>query len=215
MIELIGDTLRIFERNPFANGISEGRKPRQSMLDSMIKGQLADAARTAKEILGMIEQMPTISTAGADLADRIKGVLSIATLWAEGILSDADDPVMKSCIEKFGIWSAYTSYLHSGQNAYRDIVQAGINQVISELRAMYLTQAKAAPPSAGESQDEFNETITAAAEFIRTNPGKQGRAVATHCNIEYGTFRSHVVPTLKKLGFYNKKGKGYLPPKTM
>lgn len=56
-----------------------------------------------------------------------------------------------------------------------------------------------------------DETVLAAAKFIRKNPGHKGAVIAKAIDVTPEHFRSRVFPKLKAQGFYNDDG--YRPPK--
>jgi hypothetical protein len=59
-----------------------------------------------------------------------------------------------------------------------------------------------------------NPTVRKAAAFIRKRPGENASEIAKHCDIEPNSFRTHIAPELKKLGFTTRLGctGGYYPP---
>jgi hypothetical protein len=60
----------------------------------------------------------------------------------------------------------------------------------------------------------IHKTVTAAAEYIRANPGKIGAVIAEDIGLKSAEyFRRAIVPQLKAMGFWNdSKNKGYFPP---
>ncbi|MBE3123711.1 MAG: hypothetical protein IMZ65_02815 [Planctomycetes bacterium] len=89
---------------------------------------------------------------------------------------------------------------------------------LARLRAMRASQPDVdTPPAAAPSKAEktVNPTVLKAADFIRANPGSKGRVIASACDdTEYSSFRTHIVPKLKEMGFTSRKGcnGGYYPP---
>ena len=72
-------------------------------------------------------------------------------------------------------------------------------------------EAVISEPQERRPPKRMNETIKAAAKYIRENPGQKGAVVANAISVTTEHFYSRIVPKLKENGFYSDDG--YRPPK--
>lgn len=71
-------------------------------------------------------------------------------------------------------------------------------------------RAAGSPKSEKElNLNDLNETQRRVFEYVRANPGKIGKEVASAVDIAEGTLSRHVFPKLRKYGLRNQPGGGY------